>query len=319
MTHTVRDHATRDDLCPSLRVVEEADDYTSSLAGVTVDGVRVGKGARPNVVQGIPGRDLTVSSSYFGFPMTCGAHVPMDRVVAIYVHRNAAGSRWCGVAMREHSVYVYAPGSEHVAINHPGLHVTFAVTEPERLMDVAERCGLAVDIPENAGLYQTPRTPALGRFRDRLGRLGSSAFVTARVEPHQKAVLASFAELLDAGRSAKPLTRARGLDSRVIVADCIEYARAIERLPSITELCLAAHVSERRVRSAFAEEFDRSPTRYFRTWALDQVHRRLRDATPDECTVTQAACDLGFEHLGRFSGWYREVYGETPSATLRAV
>ena len=319
MTQAVLPRTTRDDLRASLRVVEEADDYTSSLAGVTVEGVRVGKGVGPNVVQGIPGRDLTVSSSCFGFPMTSGAYVPKDRVIAIYVHRNAAGSRWCGVAMREHSVYMYAPGSEHVAVNHPGLHITFAVTEPERLMDVAERCGLAVDVPEDGGLHQAPYSPAFGRFRDRLDRLRRSALDSARVAPYQKSVLASFAELLDAGRPAKRLLRARGLDSRMIVADCIEYARAIERLPSIAELCLAAHVSERRVRSAFAEEFDCSPTRYFRTWALDQVHRRLRDAAPDECTVTQAACDLGFDHLGRFSGWYREVYGETPSATLRAL
>jgi transcriptional regulator GlxA family with amidase domain len=33
--------------------------------------------------------------------------------------------------------------------------------------------------------------------------------------------------------------------------------------------------------------------------------------------VTDVAMQLGFGHLGRFAGHYRELYGEAPSATLR--
>ena len=35
--------------------------------------------------------------------------------------------------------------------------------------------------------------------------------------------------------------------------------------------------------------------------------------------LTDIAVDLGFGHLGRFSGHYRKLYGESPSTTLRSA
>jgi AraC family ethanolamine operon transcriptional activator len=39
----------------------------------------------------------------------------------------------------------------------------------------------------------------------------------------------------------------------------------------------------------------------------------------DGATVTNIAMHFGFMHLGRFSGFYRQVYGELPSMTFRRV
>jgi AraC-like DNA-binding protein len=75
----------------------------------------------------------------------------------------------------------------------------------------------------------------------------------------------------------------------------------------MSELCTAAGVSHRRLGAAFNEVFDCSPTVYFRTWALDRAHRRLREADPREQTVTEVAAALGFHHLGRFASHYRSV------------
>jgi hypothetical protein len=53
-----------------VQVVVETDGYTSAVAGVTVEGIRVGGGVGPNVVLAIPGEPLTVTSSCYGFAMS---------------------------------------------------------------------------------------------------------------------------------------------------------------------------------------------------------------------------------------------------------
>jgi AraC-like DNA-binding protein len=214
-------------------------------------------------------------------------------------------------------LFVYPPGSEHFGIAHPGLRFSIAVADPERLMAVAERVGARAELPRDPGMHEIPPSAVTERLGMEFERLAA-----ARIEPsgrHSEQLLAMFAEVLSEDVDAPTLRPRRGLDSRVIVAACIDYAEATDRVVSIAELCAASNVSERRLRLAFNCEFDQSPTQYFRAWALDRAHRRLRDAAPDRRTVSGVACDLGFDHLGRFAGWYKNVYDESPSKTLRTV
>jgi AraC family ethanolamine operon transcriptional activator len=108
------------------------------------------------------------------------------------------------------------------------------------------------------------------------------------------------------------------IDDREIVHACVDYAVAIGRLPSLAELCIAARVSERRLRAAFVRLYDLAPSAFFRAWALTEAHRRLASAQQPAGSVTEVALDLGFGHLGRFARRYRQVHGEWPSATLRS-
>ena len=300
-----------------VNVVDEADSYTSAVRGVTVETARVGRGIGPNHVVGVPGEHLTVTSARFGFPMTAGAYVPDDRMLAAYVHENPAESRWCGVPLREGSVVVYPPGAEHVAVNQPGLHFTFAITEPESLMAHADRLGVPAELPAGNRLWEIPASRASELLGKKLNRLTRAAVADEPIGRCFETVLDAFVRALAGDPPARAHPTGRGLDSRMIVNRCIEHAGVIARVPTLAELCTAAHVSDRRVRSAFYEEFDLSPTRFFRSWALDLAHRRLRDSGPDECTVAIVAFDLGLHHLGRFALRYKEIYGESPSVTLR--
>jgi AraC-like DNA-binding protein len=47
------------------------------------------------------------------------------------------------------------------------------------------------------------------------------------------------------------------------------------------------------------------------------AHRALLRADPATATVTKIATDLGFWELGRFSVEYREMFGVSPSVSLR--
>ena len=84
--------------------------------------------------------------------------------------------------------------------------------------------------------------------------------------------------------------------------------------PSLGELCGLVEASQRTLHLAFSEAFGMAPKPYLRALRLNAARRRLRRC---EGTVTEIAAELGFFHFARFSGEYRDLFGELPSETLR--
>jgi AraC family ethanolamine operon transcriptional activator len=58
------------------------------------------------------------------------------------------------------------------------------------------------------------------------------------------------------------------------------------------------------------------PKRYLLLHRLHLARRALRQAEPDETTVTDTATRYGFWQLGRFAVEYQSLFGESPSVTL---
>ena len=84
----------------------------------------------------------------------------------------------------------------------------------------------------------------------------------------------------------------------------------------VVDLARATGVSVRMVYRTSARHLGGPPMTQIRLSRLRGVRRRLLAATPGE-SVTSAATEAGFFHLGRFSALYRQHFGESPSATLR--
>jgi AraC family ethanolamine operon transcriptional activator len=74
-------------------------------------------------------------------------------------------------------------------------------------------------------------------------------------------------------------------------------------------------VSRRSLHRAFHDTLGVGPVAYLRLRRLSSVRRALR--RPLHTSVTQAALDHGFTDLGRFAGYYHEIFGEKPSQTRR--
>jgi AraC-like DNA-binding protein len=84
----------------------------------------------------------------------------------------------------------------------------------------------------------------------------------------------------------------------------------------VSALARACQVTPRTLQRHFREFLGHSPTEVLRGIRLDRIRRTLLLGR-DDATVSGLATQWGFTHFGRFSGMYRNRFGETPSATLR--
>ena len=86
--------------------------------------------------------------------------------------------------------------------------------------------------------------------------------------------------------------------------------------PSIEQLAGILEVSRRTLYYAFNKWLGMGPNAYFEILRLHAVRKRLLAGAAPITRVTDAANELGFNHLGRFSGEYYRFFGEYPSETL---
>ncbi len=93
----------------------------------------------------------------------------------------------------------------------------------------------------------------------------------------------------------------------------IMQARGEEAL-SMADLAAELGVTPRCLQLSFRAIHGMSPRQYLQRVRLDSVRTRLL-SQGDEGSVTSAALDCGFLHLGRFSQSYRRAFGELPSGT----
>ena len=304
----------------AVAAVDEVDAYSSSVAGVRLEAIRAGLGIGPHRLLSLRDDRFLFTSNDIGFPFRSTTTIGDEQVAVATVIDALPGSRWCSIDLEPGAVLVYGPGAEHTGNNLAGTSVTFAFVDLEQLDDLAEQHQATIAPPPRGEVHQLAKTAntrataialaelvhADQRHPDQLGRQCDDA---ARA-----LVLALAGE-----HTVKRIGRGTAIDGRRIVHTCIDHADATQRIPSIGELCLTAHVSERRLREAFVDEFSQAPSRFFRDWALQRARRRLLRGEPARITVSRVANDLGFFHLGRFAGHYRALFGETPSATLRAT
>jgi AraC family ethanolamine operon transcriptional activator len=115
--------------------------------------------------------------------------------------------------------------------------------------------------------------------------------------------------------SAKAASSARQIGMR----RAFEYLRHNrETRVSVSDLLEVAGISERSLQYAFREAFDMSPSAFMKRRRLHFARQQLLSARPRETSVSTVATGLGFYELGRFASDYRQIFGQSPSVTLRS-
>jgi AraC family ethanolamine operon transcriptional activator len=114
--------------------------------------------------------------------------------------------------------------------------------------------------------------------------------------------------------STKPL---RKRDKALLVVEKYIAESGSEHI-SIPKLCSVANVSERTLEYAFRERYNLSPKKYTLLHRMNNVRKQLRKATQNKHTVSEIARQHGFWHMGQFSAYYKKMFIELPSETLKA-
>lgn len=103
-----------------------------------------------------------------------------------------------------------------------------------------------------------------------------------------------------------------------IVARAREFIEANldEPLP-VDAIAAASYASRRTLFRAFVSVLGETPGHYVRRRRLHRIRHDLATWQERACTIAMIGNRWGMSELGRMAGWYRDLFGERPSETLR--
>jgi AraC-like DNA-binding protein len=130
----------------------------------------------------------------------------------------------------------------------------------------------------------------------------------------EKKILALLETLLDT-QDLKISKLTKGEKVALAIRDQV-YAHMDGKV-NIASLARQHNVSEGTLQNSFKSLFGFTPKNFLRQMKLNLVYRDLKEADIEYETVSNVARRWGFMHMGHFSNYYTELFGENPSQTLK--
>jgi AraC-like DNA-binding protein len=132
-------------------------------------------------------------------------------------------------------------------------------------------------------------------------------------EDDEKDLLDAFVSCFKGSDDHPPVDRWRNRFRIARKAD--DYLRAhLNRSVTAAELCRELKVGRRLLYYAMTDVYQCSPVSYHRRLRLQSARIDLRDRSK-HLSVSEAARRWGFNNMGHFSRYYREMFAELPSVT----
>jgi AraC family ethanolamine operon transcriptional activator len=214
-------------------------------------------------------------------------------------------------AMTGEEMDVFAPG---------GLKQFVVLLDHARLLSVAEEVGLSVDVQRalrrgrsTMPLVSKPRAVASLSQRLQhmlhLAAVGELSMDAAYFEDWLYGQTLSILDVKDMPAGRPP--------GAVLVRRAIEIADAQPGSVPVATLCRQLRVSPGTLENAFKTVTGVTPHAFFLRRRLNHARDVLLREDPLRRKVTDIATELGFSELGRFAVRYRQMFGETPSETLK--
>jgi AraC-like DNA-binding protein len=250
------------------------------------------------------------------------ATAPPAASVAFPLELNPAAV-WGGVPAGDTTLIHYAPGAEVVGRSN-GCMTWVSILFDQPVFDAhAARLGVELAPRSHPAQLLSPHPAAMAGLRAAVREFFAIAD-TAEATLDMPEVRRSQEEtLLDAAvhaaRSAIDPGEGTALSHRRAVQRALAVLEAsVDEPVYLAQLCDAADVSERTLRTAFQRVHGVSPIRYLHLHRMTQARRALLTADAASDRVCDIATRFGFANLGRFAVEFRELFGESPSKLLRA-
>ena len=137
---------------------------------------------------------------------------------------------------------------------------------------------------------------------------------TASYQEAEEEILTVVMELLSEQTPAKPKLTS---GERIALTIRDQVFHHMDGDISIGSLAKEYEVSEQTLQNSFKSLFGFTPKLFLRQLKLNIVRQELQKNDPVQKTVSKVALKWGFRHMGRFSAYYTELFGENPSQTLK--
>ena len=312
------------------RVFSGAEEFAAMLSEVSGDVVQYGKSLVP------PEDRHWKEWSCTAAPLSCGAIMHFtsagpiagmgttdaDKVVLLMPWMHKVPHFYRGVEMSRHGAALYGPGAAHVGKCDTDHAFTVFLIHAERLRDYLHRV-VGPEAGPVVGSFSPVNLPAA--LRDELesivnevvGMAGDADAPFSRESVrlgYEDRIMTVIAEMVSLGADRRLGEMPRHEMRTKLVNACWNLARQEQdRNLTMEDLCVETKASERVLRCAFQEMTGHSPALFLRNHRLHKARRMLLD---EASSVKEAAYSCGFTEMGRFSGYYRKLFGENPSATL---
>ena len=236
-----------------------------------------------------------------------------------------AGGRFIadGEALSGDDALLIGPDSEFL-VSMPGRHRCFDLFIPEPLL---QRVGLQGrrERPQTGVIHTAARgkrslATLLVRFMANATAIPEAASNPSALRSFERCLMNVIRDVYGAipRQPGKTPGRQPTVDSKSIhrAIDLIEAAPGASL--SMAELAGELCIPERTLRASFRKHLGLAPTQYMQLRLMHRARQRLTTSDPGQLTVARVAADLGVWDFGRFATRYRQLFGEPPSATLRA-
>lgn len=242
--------------------------------------------------------------------------------VGLLVSAEADVSHW-STTQRSGDIAVFPPGEDHEGIYRRGASYVAISLDLATLDDVFGGEPLL-----DQELLATQRCLVAAKRDNRLvvSRLLANLHTLAATDVpvtkqaadfYSRCVVEGFSALMLEARNSEH-DEAAMLPARRIVRKVEDFVATCGNRPiHISEICHQLRLSRRTLHRAFFDSLGIGPVTYLRRRRLAAVNSILCRPFSADVSVTEVALENGFADLGRFAQYYRVLFGEHPSATLR--